>query len=257
MKFKIAGRICFFFLCITIFSCATADFELKKKQAEAQRSVGEAYMASGDYSYALIELLKGKEMYAEDSYLMNSLGLTYLALKRYDLSIESFKSALKIKPDYAPARNNLGSAYLATQNWDMAISTLLPLTEDVFYGTPHFPPTNIAWAFYNKKDYIQSEKYYKNALMLKPDYEIAMRGLGKTYIALGKYQESIEILEQAIEVAPRFAELYIDLGDAYTLSRNYVKALETYNIIIQLAPGTIYAETASKKAEAVKHSLLY
>ena len=103
------------------FLAGCAPNENLRKQGESSRNLGEAYMAQGNYTAALKELLAAEQLTPDDPYLHNDLGLTYMAKDRLDLAIQHFKKALSLKPDYAPAMNNLGTAYLAQQNWDAAI----------------------------------------------------------------------------------------------------------------------------------------
>ena len=94
--------------------------ETLRKQGESSRNLGEAYMAQGNYTAALKELMAAEQLTPDDPYLHNDLGLTYMVKDRLDLAIRHFKKALALKPDYAPAMNNLGAAYLAQQNRDAA-----------------------------------------------------------------------------------------------------------------------------------------
>lgn len=239
------------FLVFFLVSC-TANLELRKKQEEASRNLGEAYMGQGDYTAALREFLKAEKLYDRDPYLQNDLGLIYMAKEKPDIAIDHFKKAIKIKPNYTPAKNNMGTAYLAKKDWDRAIVCFKEITGDLLYATPHFPLSNLGWAYYNKKQYKLAEKYYQDTLKIEPEFTIALRGLGKTYIAMGRIPEAVAILEKAAKNSPRFAELYFDLADAYRLSRKYKKALDAYSKVIEFASNTPLAVEARKKAEKIR-----
>ena len=146
------------FYIFVLASCA--DIELLKKQEEAGRLVGEAYMSQNDYTAALNELLKAERTYTKDPHLHNDLGLVYMAKDQLLLAIEHFIKAVELKPDYAPARNNLGTAYLAMKNWDSAIICFKEVSRDLLYATPHYPLTNLGWAYYNKKEFALAEQFY-------------------------------------------------------------------------------------------------
>jgi len=235
------------FLVFFLVSCV-ANIEMRKKQEEASRNLGEVYMQQGDFSSALRELLKAEKLYSKDPYLQNDLGLAYRAKDRLDLAIKHFKKAVKIKPDYAPARNNMGTAYLAKKEWDVAIVCFKEIVDDVLYSTPHYPLTNMGWAFYNKQEYKLAEKYYRDALELEPNFIIALLGLGRTYIAMESTADAVAILEKAVKNYPRFAESYFYLAKAYSLSREYKKAISAYNKVVELAPESTLAREAQKNA---------
>ena len=244
-------RIASMFLVFFLVSCG-ANLEVRKNQEEALRNLGEAYIREGDYTAALREFLKAEKIYAKDPYLQNDLGLTYMAKERIDLAIHHFKKAVEIKPDYTPAKNNMGTAYLAQKKWDDAIACFKEITGDLLYATPHYPLSNLGWAYYNKKEYNLAEKYYQDTLKIEPEFAIALRGLGKTYIAMGRIPEAVAILEKAARNSPRFAELYFDLASAYTLSRKYKKALDAYSKVIELAPDSPLAVKAQKQIEGLR-----
>ena len=234
-----------------IASCVT-NLELRKEQEEASRNLGETYMQQGDYTSALRELLKAEKIYSEDPYLQNDLGLTYMAKEKLEIAIDHFKKAIKLKPDYSPARNNMGTAYLMKKEWDTAIVCFKGVTEDLLYITPHFPLSNLGWAYYNKKDYKPAEKYYLDALKVNPDFVIALHGLGLTYLKTGKVSEAVITLEKAVKKAPEVAVLHFDLAGAYTLLRNYKKATYSYEKVIELDREGPLANKAKEKLETLR-----
>jgi Tfp pilus assembly protein PilF len=125
-----------------------------------------------------------------------------MAKAKPDIAIDHFKKAVEIKPDYTPAKNNMGTAYLAQKKWDDAITCFKEITGDLLYATPHFPFSNLGWAYYNKKEFKLAEKYYKDALKIEPKFVIALRGLGLTYLKMGRISEAVTTLEKVIELAP-------------------------------------------------------
>ena len=239
------------FLVFFIASCAT-NIEVRKKQGEASRNLGEAYMQQRDFSSALREFLKAEKLYSKDPLLQNDFGLAYMAKGRLDLAVKHFKKAVKLKPDYVPARNNLGTAYLANKEWDVAIVCFKEIVDDVLYATPNYPLTNLGWAYYNKQEYELAEKYYSEALKLEPNFIIALRGLGRTYMAMERAVDAVAILEKAVKKYPRSAESYFYLAKAYSLSGEYKKAVSAYNKVIELAPDSALARDAQKEAEKIK-----
>jgi Tfp pilus assembly protein PilF len=242
-----SGVVVLVLLTASLLSCAV-DREARQRQGVASRNLGEAYMNEGNFTAALNELLKAEKDTPNDPFLHNDIGLSYMAKGKPDLAVEYFKRAIEINPSYAPARNNLGTAYLALKDWDAAIDILKTVSEDLLYGTPHYPQANLGWAYYNKQQYDLAEKYYKQSLDNQPKFIIAYRGLGNTYIALGKLPDAISTFEKAIDVAPRFPPLYMDLARAQIAANDSPAAIQTYKKMIAVFPGTEYAEEAKKAA---------
>ena len=50
----------------------------------------------------------------------------------------------------------------------------------------------------------ESEKYYKNALKINPEYAEAYFNYGNLLITMGKHEVAIKQFEKAVEVAPNF-----------------------------------------------------
>ena len=243
------------FLVVTVGclgACTSTNHEVRKKQAQASRELGEAFLKQGNYTKALREFIKAEKLYNNDHFLHDDLGLTYMAKGRLDLVIEHFKQALKIAPDYAAGRNNLATAYLKKKEWDTAIKHLKEVTQDLLYATPQFPLSNLGWAYYNKGEYELAVKYYKEALELDARLLTALRGLGLTYIAMGKGSEAAKILESGVKNYPRVAQLRFDLGEAYTLSGEYKKAFNAFRRVAELVPDTPLARKAQIEAQKIK-----
>jgi type IV pilus assembly protein PilF len=217
-----------------ISSCAT--LENRKIRAKSIRTIGEEYINKRDYTLALRELLKAEEIYSKDPFLQYDLGLAYMGKGQYPIAIDYFKKAIALKPDYSTAKNDLGVTYMANNQLDEAIACFKEVKNDLLYFTPHFPISNMGWAYYYKKDYKTAEKYFIEALMHQADFAQAYRGLGLTYMAMGNISEAIVQLEKGIKKSPDFAILYYDLAKAYEASGNIQNALNAYRKVVQLMP---------------------
>jgi Tfp pilus assembly protein PilF len=244
-------RICLTACALLLIACATDRSDLRKREV-AYRDLGKQYYLAGDFTSALKYLLEAEKMNPDDHILQNYLGQVYLAKSKPDLAITHFKKALELKPDYAVAKNNLGIAYLTEQRYDEAILIFKEVSGDLLYATPHFPLTNIGYAYYRKKDYREAERYYQKALELEPSYPLALRGLGRTYLAMGKGDAAQAALTAAIDSDPTFAEAYYDLGESYLLLQNLAKAEAAFQKVVQLKPDSIEAKAASNELKKLQ-----
>lgn len=241
-------------LSVGMFACAGSQKKIEdRKKAGAFRSVGEAYLAEGKASLALRELLKAERLYAEDNLLQYDLGTAYMAKGRYDDAIAHFQKALEIKPDFAPAKNSLGTVYLKKGDIEQAIPIFEALTEDILYGTPHYPLYNLGMAYYQKKDFVKAEGYFREALELRPEYVQARYWLARTYLERGLAPEAIGELKKALNRAPQSGPLHYELGRAYLMAGKADLALKHYETAVAVSPPeSDLAEQAKMAAEDLR-----
>ena len=251
-KFRLVGASFMMLVCVLLACSSKENLEQQKEQAEASRNLGEAYLRQGNYSAALRELLKAEAMTPDDYFLQNDLGLAFYYKGESDKAIYHFQKALAIKEDYGPARNNLGNAYAEKKQWDQAIEQYLIVVSDLLYATPQFPYSNLGFAYYHKKEYRLSEKYFKQALKITPDFDRALYGLAQTYIATGRVSEAIEKLEMAVDKHPEIAGLHFELARAYLLKRDYRRAYGAFIRVVQMDPDSPLADRALIEAERIK-----
>ncbi|MFZ0241778.1 MAG: tetratricopeptide repeat protein [Desulfobacterales bacterium] len=233
--------------CALLFmACATNNGDVRKREV-AYRDLGKQYYLAGDFTSALKYLLEAEKMNPDDHILQNYLGQVYLAKTKPELAVAHFKQALVLKPDYAVAKNNLGVAYLNEQRYDEAIDVFKEVSGDLLYATPHYPLTNTGYAYYMKKDYPEAERYYQKALELESGFPLALRGLGRTYLAQGKGAAAQAALTAAIDKDPTSAEAYYDLGESYLLLQNPAKAKGAFQKAVQLKPESPEGKAAQRQ----------
>ncbi len=204
--------------------------------AHAVKKEGDIFQTQGEYTAALSKLLEAEKIIPSDPYLQNSLGLAYMGKKREDLAVTAFKKALFIKPDYIVAVNNLGAAYLRQKKWDMAIKEFNTVLESLLYPTPHFPLSNIGWAYLGKQNFHLAETYFLKALDELPWFTAASHGLAQVYLKTGQMDKSINYLHQCLNKNPDIAVLHADLAQAYEKKGFKQQAIKSWQLVLKLVP---------------------
>ncbi len=244
-KSRTRAIILLLFAIWTLVACATSGVSPEdKKKAVAARNLGEAYLGDGNVNGALSEFLKSEKLDPQDPILYNDLGLVYMAKEKIDLATAQFEKAVELNPDYSVAKNNLGSAYLIREEWDKAIPVLESVVGDLLYATPHFPLTNLGWAYYNKGDYQKAREYLNKALDLQPDFFLAQLNLGRTDLATGHLHSALALFEKAAKTQPKNPILLLELGKTYRLLGDY------NNAILALKGAITYTEDGELAVEA-------
>lgn len=228
-------------LTLLIAGCAGGDAAMRKRQANDLRRLGEAYLLDGKYSRALLELQKSLELNPDDHILQDDLGLVYGAKEKYEEAVAHFQRSIELNPEYMPARNNLATVYLVREKWDTAIKILKDLLEHPAYDTyqtPHYPLSNLGWAYYNLRDYVMAEMYYRQALEFSPDFVVALRGMGLTLLDSGKAVDSVSFLRKAAAGTPRSGKAMLDLGRALEAAGRPDEAINAFRRAEALTPDS-------------------
>lgn len=138
-----------------------------------------------------------------------NIGLAKANMGNHKEAIELFSKAAEIKPDYSDAYSNraLSNTFLGIYNgeilkdYDKAIS-INPNKANFFSNRA------IAKSKMNDKegainDYIQS-------LKIDPKFQISLNNLAYEYNQMGKFNESIEVSNNAIKYYPKYANAYLN-----------------------------------------------
>ncbi len=241
------------FIIQPLSSCISPTSQTKSqrsKMATATKELGEVYLAQGNYTAALNEFIKAEKIIPDDPYLHNDLGLTYMAKKRFDLAEHHFKKAVTLNPDYVPAKNNLGSSYLKQKKWDSAIEYFKEISDNLLYATPHYPLSNLGWAYLGKNSLKLAEHYFSRALEEQPEFINAIHGLATVYLKTSNLQSALHLINKGIKNnsgTAAVAVLYADLARIYEKSGQHGKAKASWRKVIEVAPDSALAEEAGGK----------
>ena len=127
---------------------------------------------------------------------------------------------------------------VATYSRNTIWQSRLGLWEDVISKAPASPEANFNLGFaYTEKGLIdKSEKYYKIAVKLNPDYARAYNNLGCVYGQKGNNDKAIELLLLALSKKPNLAIAHYNLGLAYLLKGLPEKADTQLRTALKLNP---------------------
>ncbi len=91
-------------------------------------------------------------------------------------------------------------------------------------------------ANYQKNDFVQAEKMFREAIFHFSHYEIYHRELGSALAMQGKQLESLTYFDKAIQIAPCKGESYFARGVAFQELGMYDKAYQDYLQAIRFSP---------------------
>ncbi|MEZ5425229.1 MAG: tetratricopeptide repeat protein [Pyrinomonadaceae bacterium] len=183
------------------------------------------------------------QLYMEARYLWNKRTVQDL-----NKSIEHFEQAIKLDPNYALAYTGLADTYQLLAEYEAmtpgegfakarkAVGKALEIDDQL--AEAH---TSLAYilAFYDW-DFVNAEKEFNRALKLDPNYATAHQWFGEFLLARGRFEEARTEHIKALELDPTSLIIQTDLAAYYYTTRDYDKAIEQSNKVIELNPGFAY-----------------
>jgi tetratricopeptide (TPR) repeat protein len=118
---------------------------------------------------------------------------------------------------------------------DGAFKEVVALLEQVVQADPHVIDAwfNLGNEYYKQERFAEAIGYFKRALELKPDYDLALINMANSYRALGQHEAALAGYEHYLRVDPKNAwvhyqvgEICLDRDDAPCAEARFNKALE-------------------------------
>jgi Flp pilus assembly protein TadD len=195
--------------------------KVDKKASEEMRAAfnaGIAAMKAQNYDEAIKQFQLAAEKDSSQAAVFGNLGLAQLRTKKYADAVTAFKKSIALNPGDAGVHGSLTLALIESGKIEEAQQE----AEEV----AKLDPSKAAQSYYN---------------------------LGATLSEKGKSKEAVELYKKAIEINPKYAPPYYQLGVAYFTSTDTIPAaipiLEKY---IQLEPGGQNSEAAKQLLNAAK-----
>ncbi len=240
----------FFVICILgLYACQSVEPPPRFYREQAQIHLQQAlvYYQEKQLPEALEEALKAKEICPDDPEVYNLLGL--ILLNRGDLegAIKNFQKAIDLNPRFSEAINNLGSVYLLKGDIDKAISFFQKALENPLYTKPYVAYTNLAWAYYQRKEKQKAIEYLQKALSYNPRYHLAYFYRGMIALNEGALDRARISFRRAVRFNRQDMASRYYLGLVYYRLGEEEKAIKLWRSILQLDPDSEWALKAEDK----------
>ena len=214
----------------------------KKNPAEAKAQFvtsAEKYMATQEYSEAIIQYRNALKIEPSSSKLQFSLGEAYFKNSQYREAFAAYKKASELDPNNVGAQIALGKFYLVSQQFEEAIQT----ASGVLTKNPDQQDAAIllANAYAGKKDIPQAIKVLQDLISKHPDNVNAYMNLGVFLAAKGDLEGARQQFEKAATVDPKSVEAHKALATYYMRQKNFAKAEEQYKIAVSANPTSVPA----------------
>ncbi|HRZ86921.1 MAG TPA: tetratricopeptide repeat protein [bacterium] len=172
--------------------------------------------------------------FEKDYYIAHlNLAAVYAKKKMYKEAVEESKTALNINPREINGHLLLGNIYNVNKEYDKAIEEyewILKIEPKFFLAQLH-----ISTAYAEKGDFEKALQHIQMARQLTDKAEFIHYFLGRMYVRQyektkdpASLDKAIAELNQSVKFSEQLLEVFIDLGKAYELKNDTVKALRAY-----------------------------
>jgi TolB-like protein/Tfp pilus assembly protein PilF len=217
----------------------------------AQAVAAELYASITPEEKKLIENVPTKNIEAYDLYLQGRYFWDLGGRDNLNKSIEFYQKALKIDQDYALAYSGLAASYTKYAFTGLSprrdvmpqakSAAMNALKIDSTLGEAH---AELALTrAVNDWDWTESEKGFKRAIELNPNYAGGHIRYAWLLAVVGRLDEGIQEAKRAHELDPLSVDIWLYYGWNYYVARDYDSAIEEYRKILDLFPNEGSAHT--------------
>jgi tetratricopeptide (TPR) repeat protein len=232
---------------------------LRPGEPQTMRTLGSVHAFMGDYPTAEAVFRAGLKAAPDDTTLKSSLRAVRVNYanqlneqKRYDDAIGYFGELVLVEPQNPDLFLGLGSAYFSraqTKEGDARKADFLQAGKayqkagELKPDDPD-PPFNGALAYQSAGENALAETQWRASLKIRPDDGDTRSALAGTLAELGKFDEAVRVLSEAVAADPGNKKLHRQMGGVYSKAGNNPKATEELMMYLALQNGTPVADPA-------------
>lgn len=234
--------------------------EARDDYAAAHRSIGVLYRQRGEYGKAVMHLERAAALQPQSADVAYSLGLAYYRNGDKQKALRAIRRASSLKPNDARMRAQLGTLMVRSDP-EGAIVHLKEAVRLEPKNAGHLHQLGLAYRRAStragkneskRREYLkQAQRYLEQAVALGETAELNF-DLGVLYRRLDKPFKSIEHYRRALEMNPKMAAAWWDLGHMYAKSKQPDEAVAAYEQYLQLKGHSKDAPIAKKRIKELK-----
>jgi tetratricopeptide (TPR) repeat protein len=200
------------------------------------------------YDEATKSLMRAIELRPEYPEAYYQLGRVYTASGKLDSAAHYYRLAVKYMPDEPSYLEGLGMALAERGNTDEAVRIL----EEALRIDRQNPDTYGFLGNLHAISLQQPQKalpYFKERAILDPDAPNVYINLGNVYTLLGDYEEAVKSYKKEIHYRPRSAGAFVNLGRAYNLMGKKADARKALQEALSIDPSVVVLADFAKLHE--------
>ncbi len=172
------------------------------------------------------------------------LGRILFEKSKYEESLSEFKEVRMRLPTYPKLLFYISKIYLMTGQVDEAVN----MAKKELEANPDLEDTYILLGDIarEREEYIQAEKYYKEAQQKNSESPDALLGLAFISSKKNQFEVALDLYKKAASLDVENVEIHKYLGDTYRNLGQGKLAIESYKVYLELKPESKYKDEIEK-----------
>ena len=213
-------------------------------RGEQHLTVGRILLQLRDYEAALPYCEKAVTLMPESVDALCALATAYWRASNYEGCWEMAQRALRIDPDWGEAHNLCGIVYGMTARGHEAIAAFERAAADTRWNAREKAYNNLGTTYVFMGRWQDALAPLEQAIALNPRYAVAHTHLGNVYLEQRRYDDALRCQDRATALDPRFFQAHFNRGEVLEKIGNVDEAIASYRRASELAPWWIDAHAA-------------
>jgi tetratricopeptide (TPR) repeat protein len=215
----------------------------------------ELLVAKKDMAGAQTILEKLKAAAPENIFSYDQLAQLYAKQHKYDAAVQEYEKALSKTQNGFVAMTGIVNAYVAQKKPEKALDRLNQALEKDPSSLPYVHEL-IAEVYIRQKKYDEAERSLRKAIEANPKWNVPYRNLANLYLVRSDFAIASQIYQQGLNAIPEDVPLLLHLAETYERTRDYDKAITTYERILgknpnnDMAANNLASLLADRKGDA-------
>lgn len=221
---------------------------------DANVHLGFVFQKEGENEKAIGYYEKALEGTSEDIATMGSLAKLYSEIGENDKSVAMYERAIEASTDEAQKqqlRSKLGSSLIKAKKWDdaaLVYGALVESNPDDAAGQ-----FNLGISMTQGKRPAEAIPHLEKVIELKPDYVDAYQQLAGAYNDLGRFDDAIRVVQQALPLTQdKKAGLYCAWGQSLEKQTLHDEAIDVFSKAVNDAQWGAYAKKQIQRQQDLK-----
>ena len=188
---------------LALSGCTSAtDDAVQKLRARALYEQALKNLTERQISPGLAQLKEAVQLDPDSAIYRNALGVVLLELRKPAEAQAEFQKAVNLDPNYAEAQHNLGLALAEQGRYDQAIAAYKKAISLPLYSTPEVGYYNLGRAYAQTNQPKEAEDALRTAIQLEPRMAASYYQLGVVLNGTGRKDEAKAAFQRARDVDP-------------------------------------------------------